>query len=76
MESKEFNIKGEGIFENAFTLNVNAVLHKSLYKNIAFNQASENQHGSGMRNRDAKARGTVRAGGGENAAKGDRMEPL
>ena len=55
MESKEFNIKGEGIFENVFTLNVNEILCNYLYKNIVFNQASENQHGSGMRNRDAKA---------------------
>ena len=63
MESKEFNIKGEGIFENAFTLDVNAVLHKYSYKNIAFNQASENQHGSGRRNRESKVGGAVRAGG-------------
>ena len=76
MESKEFNIKGEGIFENAFTLDVNKVLHKYQYKIIVFltrpaKTSTESGSGTGMRRREGPSRP-----GEEDAAKWDRMEPL
>ena len=57
-----FKVKPESISENPLTINVNVMLHKYLGTHIVFNQASENQHGVGMRNREAKVGGAVRAG--------------
>ena len=59
-----FKVKPEGISENPLTFNVNVILHKYLYTNIVFNQASENQHGMGRRSREKQVGGAVRAGEG------------
>ena len=59
-----FKVKPEGISENPFMIYVKVILHKYLRTSIVFNQASENQTGSGSRSRKTKVGGAVRAGEG------------
>ena len=71
-----FKVKHESIFENPFTIYINVVLYKYLCTNIVFNQAGENQHGIGMRNRKTKVGEAVRAGEGRCSQRGSYGTPL
>ncbi|WP_146043723.1 hypothetical protein [Clostridium sp. chh4-2] len=71
-----FKVKSEGISENPLTININVMPHKYLCTNIVFNQASENQHRIGMRNRKTKVGGAVRAGEGRCSRRGSYGTPL
>ena len=71
-----FKVKPEGISENPLTININVMLHKYLCTYIVFNQASENQHGIGRRNRKTKVGGAVRAGEGRCSQMGSYGTPV
>ena len=70
-----FKVKPDDISETALKINVNVMLHKYLYTNIVFNQASENQHGMGRRSRKTKVGGAVRAGEGRCSQMGFGIRP-
>ena len=71
-----FKVKPEGISENPLTIYGNVILHKYLRTNIVFNQASEYQPGIGIRSRETKAGGAVRAGEGRCSQMGSYGTPL
>ncbi|PNV61369.1 hypothetical protein C0033_13820 [Clostridium sp. chh4-2] len=71
-----FKVKHESISENPLTICVNVILHKYLRTNIVFNQASENQPGIGIRSRETKGGGAVRAGEGRCSQIGSYGTPL
>ena len=71
-----FKVKPEGISENPFMIYVNLTLRKYQCINIVFNCASENQPGIGIRSRETKAGGAVRAGEGRCSRLGSYGTPL
>ena len=71
-----FKVKPEGISKNSFTVYVNLASCKYQYNNIVFNQASENQPGIGIRSRETKVGGAVRAGEGRCSQIGSYGTPL
>ncbi|PNV61008.1 hypothetical protein C0033_16325 [Clostridium sp. chh4-2] len=71
-----FKVKSEGISENPLTIYVNVILHKYRSITIVFNQASENQHGIGRRNRETKGGGAVWAGEGRCSRMGSYGTPV
>ena len=70
-----FKVKPEGISENPLTICINVILHKYLRTNIVFNQASENQPGIGIRSRETKVGGAIRAGEGRCSHMGFGIRP-
>ena len=71
-----FKVKPEGISKNSSTIYVNLALRKYQYNNIVYNQASENQPGIGIRSRETKGGGAIRAGEGRCRQIGSYGTPL
>ncbi|PNV59019.1 hypothetical protein C0033_26095 [Clostridium sp. chh4-2] len=71
-----FKVKPEGFFENSLTIYVNLALRKYQFNHIVFNWARENQPGIGIRSRETKVGGAVRAGEGRCSQIGSYGTPL